>query len=150
MKIPFDITKRPQIESGEYKVETRNGRPARILCWDKVDEYGQYIVALVQYTPEHENMISVCEDGIYKGTYGHGYDLFIITPEPELTNWEKFISGCLQKHGLLDCGAADRIAKECSAELLDLAKKEALKDLPRWKPAASCYDGVDFKGLTGC
>lgn len=90
-RLKFDIKFKPQIESGEYKVETRDGKPARILCWDKVDECGQYIVALVQYTPEHENMISVCEDGIYKGTYGHGYDLFIITQEPELSEFEERI-----------------------------------------------------------
>lgn len=146
MKIPFDISKRPQIESGEYKVETRDGKPARILCWDKVDECGQYIVALVQYTPDHENMISVCEDGTYEGTYGHGYDLFIITPEPELTSWQTFISGCLQKYGLLDCGAADRIAKECSAELLELARKELEPEvLERLEAAYKNQDEVVYE-----
>lgn len=35
MKIPFDIKYRPQIESGEYKVETRDGlHSVRIICWD--------------------------------------------------------------------------------------------------------------------
>lgn len=33
-KIPFSIDYRPQIESGEYKVETRDDRPVRIICWD--------------------------------------------------------------------------------------------------------------------
>lgn len=134
MKIPFDITKRPQIESGEYKVETRDGKPARILCWDKVDECGQYIVALVQYTPEHENMISVCEDGIYKGTYGHGYDLFIITPKPELTRFEELLWSFLK----LECSPIDHIEKlpdsekrlfhKYAAELLDYARIEFIKD----------------------
>lgn len=153
-KIPFDIEFRPQIESGEYKVETRDGKPARILCWDKVDEFGQYIVALVQYTPEHENMISVCEDGIYKGTYGHGYDLFIITPEPELSEFEKAVGA-----EIFDTpfnAEQVKVIREESMKLLSLAKDEiysheslveyakkakadgkaeALKDLPRWKKA---------------
>ena len=38
MKIPFDMKYRPQIESGEYKVETRNGKSVRIICWDKQGE----------------------------------------------------------------------------------------------------------------
>lgn len=33
MKIPFDVKFRPQIDSGEYKVETEEGSPARMLCW---------------------------------------------------------------------------------------------------------------------
>lgn len=162
MKIPFDIKFKPQIESGEYKVETRDGKPARILCWDKVDEFGYYIVALVQYTPEHENMISVCEDGIYKGTYGHGYDLFIITPEPELSEFEERIFKLLRQYKECDIPLTpENIKAEASMLWLDFekhffnlygregegdsalrsfyykgladGKAEALKDLPRWR-----------------
>lgn len=152
-KIPFDIKYRPQIESGEYKVILDCGVEAEILAWDKPGEYPIVCMA------EKEGAIPfrTNSNGIaYHYPEGSNYsDLFIITPEPELTDCQKFISGCLQKYGLLDCGAADRIAKECSAELLDLARKqlveeqytsdprktdlyklgkaEALRDLPRWK-----------------
>ncbi len=35
MKIPFDIKYRPQIETGEYEVETQDGlHSVRIICWD--------------------------------------------------------------------------------------------------------------------
>lgn len=82
-KIPFDIKYRPQIESGEYKVETRDGRPARIICWDKIaDDYP--LVALILgkaceiiYTYTTNGKIG------YGGTGSNG-DLFLITPEPEL------------------------------------------------------------------
>ena len=40
-KIPFNVKFKPQIESGEYKVETRDGRPVRIICWDKKEYDGQ-------------------------------------------------------------------------------------------------------------
>ena len=33
-RIEFDIKYRADIEAGRYKVETRDGRPARIVCWD--------------------------------------------------------------------------------------------------------------------
>lgn len=153
-KIPFDIKYRPQIESGEYKVILDCGVEAEILAWDKPGEYPIVCMA------EKEGAIPfrTNSNGIaYHYPEGSNYsDLFIITPEPELRDWQKFISGCLQKYGLLDCSAADRIAKECSAELLELATKElaptfgaeymngyedginygrakALKDLPRWR-----------------
>ena len=35
--IPFDIKYRPEIESGEMKVQTRDGREVRIVCWDATD-----------------------------------------------------------------------------------------------------------------
>ena len=34
-KIPFDIKYRPQIESGEYKVETGDKKRVRIICWNR-------------------------------------------------------------------------------------------------------------------
>ena len=37
MKIPFEIKFRPQIESGEYKVETFSGYPVTIYRWDFYD-----------------------------------------------------------------------------------------------------------------
>lgn len=158
MKIPFDIKYRPQIESGEYKVITRCGQPVRIICWDANSDS-----PIVYLVTEHDDLDNRDKEyGYTCNNYGRAFptkasrDIFIITPEPELTSWQKFISGCLQKHGLLDCGHADRIAKERSAELLKLAKKElvplfgteyvsgyedgfddgkaeALKDLPRWE-----------------
>lgn len=154
MKIPFDIKYRPQIESGEYKVILDCGVEAEILAWDKPGEYPIVCMAKKEGAiPFRTNSNGIA----YHYPEGSNYsDLFIITPELELTDWQKFISGCLQKYGLLDCGAADRIAKECSVELLELATKElaptfgakymngyenginygrakALKDLPRWR-----------------
>lgn len=124
-KIPFNIKFKPQIESGEYKLSFE-GRPARIICWDKKrSKEGAMLVALID-DGESEHTEYFFLDGL--AICPTAPALYIITPEPELTNWEKFISGCLQKHGLLDCGAADRIAKECSADLLDLAKKELIEE----------------------
>ena len=158
-KIPFSIDYKPQIESGEYKVVTGDNRLVRIISWDKKVFGGRFeIVALVP-TPQGdtETVQLYCPDGtLLASNWNEKFKLFIITPEPKLTYWQKFISGCLQKYGLLDCGAADRIAKECSVELLELATKElaptfgaeymngyedginydrakALKDLPRWR-----------------
>ena len=126
-KIPFSIDYRPQIESGEYKVETRNGLPVRIICWDR--KHGYPIVGLAyEKATGCESYVSAYADGITSanGKTGLSDDLFLITPEPELTEWQRIISACLQKHGLLDCEAADRIAKESSEELLNIVRKEII------------------------
>jgi hypothetical protein len=44
-RIPFDVSLRSKIESGELLVVTRNGRPARIVCWDKKSQFP--IIALI-------------------------------------------------------------------------------------------------------
>lgn len=83
MRIPFDISKRPQIESGEYKVETRDGRTARIICWDRKDN-NYPIVALLEIYPGKEGMIAYTLDGQnVLGESNSPYDLFLVTPEPE-------------------------------------------------------------------
>ena len=132
-KIPFEIKFRPQIESGEYKVETRDGRPVEIISFELTDTNGCPIAAKFRLCAGTPVVYLFDENGKYRGEGASDYDIFIITPEPELTEWQRSISACLQKHGLLDCGAADRIAKESAAELLELARKEVLNDLPRWK-----------------
>jgi len=126
MKIPFDIKFRPQIESGEYKVMLDCGVEAEILAWDKPGAYPIVCMAKkVDAIPFRTDNNGIA----YHYPKGSNYsNLYIITPEPELTSWQTFISGCLQKYGLLDCGAADRIAKVCSAELLALAREQFIKD----------------------
>ena len=127
-KIQFDIQYRPQIESGEYKVETKAGCPVRIVCWDMACELP--ILGLVLLNDEKVEEIAVGFTNEGTNLFGEPlYDkLFIVTPEEEQTEWQRFISACLQKHGLLDCGAADRIAKESSSELLALAREQFIKD----------------------
>ena len=123
-KIPFSIDYRPQIESGEYKVfaHEHEEQEARIVCWDNKGEYP--IVALVDNEPEKFDKYG----RVPGGNRGGEFSLFIVTPEEEMSEWQRFISACLQKHGLLDCGAADRIAKESAAELLSLASEQFIKD----------------------
>ena len=86
MKIQFDIKYRPQIESGEYKVETEEGSPARIICWDSPINKERPIIAIV-FDDQIEQYKA---DGHYDNDYEtSNYDLFIITPEPELSEDEK-------------------------------------------------------------
>lgn len=49
----FDIRFKDKMISGEMKVETEDGRPVRIICWDAVETMP--IVALVDGVAQHYN-----------------------------------------------------------------------------------------------
>ena len=68
--IPFDASLRNHIQSeenhyqGRYKVQTRDGKPVKIICWDKKD-FTFPIVALVEDLPGPlETILSFHQDGM--------------------------------------------------------------------------------------
>ena len=134
-KIPFDIRFRPQIESGEYKVETRDGRDARIICWDSKAKDARFdtrpIIALVTTPiPELESLIQCGENGILYKYAQDRRDLFIVTPEEELTEFEKKLREVLKSEGspigpIEKFTNADKeVFHSYAAELLSLARKQ--------------------------
>lgn len=132
MRIPFDISKRPQIESGEYKVETRDGRPARIICWDV--NCDAPIIALVAGNPSdktdtREYILSCFEKGNYFHTKESENDLFIVTPEPEMSEMETSLLSWLSDDtsGEIPMERMKQVVKARAAELLDLAKRQLLQ-----------------------
>lgn len=160
-KIPFDIKYRPQIESGEYKIiylsyTTKEEYPARIICWDRNNEHP--IVALVSNSGGYERVQMFQEEGIDNNN-PHLGTLFIVTPEPEMSEFEKVVKDRLWR--TLEYSETfrkdeDKWIKELASELLALAKEECknqiesdyreiihgaykkgradvLKDLPKWK-----------------
>lgn len=162
-KIPFDIKYRPQIESGEYKVETGDGRSVRIISWDKKVFGGSTeIVALVS-TPkgDTETVQLYCPDGkLIVSSWNEKFKLFIVTPEPEMSKFEKkLVEMLMEATGKPESNIKINAVKETATELLFLAREqllqsgelltqehheklmdalqnEALKDLPRWKKAS--------------
>lgn len=89
MKKKFDIKYRPQIESGEYKVVTADLHPVRICCWDAEEDWP--IVALVKDYNEKSDYCypMMCDTSGVSATKGKEKELFVLTPEPELTEFEK-------------------------------------------------------------
>ena len=158
-KIPFSIEHREKIESGEYKVETRDGRTARIICWDRKDNNYPIIALFEEYGKEC--LLSYTQNGQHVIGKSNVSDLFLVTPEPELTEFEKAFDRIAELYH--SDKNPDEIAccKEYAAELLEIGRKEiikqgnivipvddfnkrlcvamehareeALKDLPRWK-----------------
>lgn len=159
-KIAFDIKFRPQIESGEYKVVLDCGVEAEILAWDKPGEYPIVCMA------KKEGAIPFRTDnnGIaYHYPEGSNYsDLFIVTPEPELSEFENRIFKLLRQYKECDIpltpenikadasmlwsdfekyffdlygrdGEGDSALRSFYYKGLADGKAEALKDLPRWR-----------------
>lgn len=144
-KIPFNIKYRPQIESGEYKVVTENNdEPARIICWDSPINKERPIIAIV-FDDQIEQYKT---DGRYDNDYDtSNYDLFIVTPEPKPSEFTLELRNAMADTIALAEGKgddetseiADKQAKRYAAELLAIAKKEALKDFPRWNESRGIY-----------
>jgi len=128
-RLNFDIKYRPQIESGEYKVVTGDGRPVKIVCWDKKVFGGRFeIVGLVPtHQGDTETVQLYCPDGTHiASSCRENFKLFIITPGPELSEFEKAVG--LE---IFDEPFEERhikVIKEESAKLLALARKQLIKD----------------------
>ena len=138
MKIPFDIKYRPEIESGKYKVQTRDGRSVRIICWDRKGDDCP-IIALLNNTYQ-EDFYDYFDDGRTTPTLDCGSDLLIITDEPELTPFEKAVCNIY-----LSCGVAELSFQDKAKELLNIARNEILKDMPKWKKVNWGYGSEQYK-----
>lgn len=76
-KIPFDISYREKIESGEVKVVTRDDHPIRIICWDAGPDWP--ICGLIKdYNPESTYVHPTLFDNEGKCIDKTSKDLFII------------------------------------------------------------------------
>lgn len=79
-RVPFGIKYRADIDFGKYRVETRQGFPARIICWDLHDKYP--IVAAVDYYG-CEILRSFSADGKECRKYSE-HDLFLVPVEQDI------------------------------------------------------------------
>lgn len=160
MRIPFDISKRPQIESGEYKVvyvenSSSEQCPVEILKWDSNSDAG-CIIGCVRRKGT-DRIYAFQENGVH--TVSDEDDrLFLVTPEPEMSEMEISLLSWLSDDtsGRVPMKEMKRVVKARAAELLSLAKQQLLqsgelltqehheklmetlreeckKDLPRWR-----------------
>lgn len=130
MKIPFSVKYRTQIESGEYKVIDKNGRNVRIICWDMKSpkKYGYHLVGLVEFSPNNEESTYYTLDGKAR-LRDKEPCLFIVTPEPELTEFEStFGRAMMEVPKPEEKEKWYQFLKEKAAELLDLAREQFIKD----------------------
>ena len=148
-RIPFDIKYRPQIESGEYRVETRDGRPVRIICWD-CNNYNP-IIALADETgmwngEKKECMISFGTSGSTTLTGISQDDPFVVIPEEELTDFENaFGQAMMEAPEPEEKKEWYPFLKEKSSELLSLARKQIEDDIR--KEVRDKMDGAELEDL---
>ena len=128
-RIPFDKKYRPQIESGQYKVETGDGQPVRIICWDaKVDKDYQDdetlccpIIGLVD-NGRREVVMSWNNRGL---VYNKKGDLFIITDWKGIDDVEKHLVQCFKSMNgeYYEEEELEEIAKEEAEANLDIFRE---------------------------
>lgn len=118
------------------KVVTRSGHNVRILCTDQ--RGNMPIVALVEFETLDGVQIFY-SDG--KNESHREYDLFFADDEEKLTEFEEAMvsfAHTMFDHLLDKTKEVD--IKEWKEKLLDLARKEILKDLPKWRKATKCKE----------
>ena len=139
-KIPFNIKYRPQIESGEYKVVTREDRPVEIRIWDLK---GDFPVVGVYFDEKNnrDTAVQVTAEGRCSIKPNDDYcdDFFIITSKSDLTEFESAVQEIFYK------GREDNIdlLKITSSTLLKVARKQLTAELPSWTKT-NLPDGIDY------
>ena len=118
------------LENPSRKVVTRSGHNVRILC--TYQRGNMPIVALVEFETLDGVQIFY-SDG--KNESHREYDLFFADEEEKLTKFEEELINIVFKYKYWNNSKDEVIQyiKKDSKPLLDLARKEILKDLPKWK-----------------
>lgn len=124
MKISFDIKYRPQIESGEYKVETKNGYQVEILKFGI--EGPDFHIAGIIHRINFDQVMSWTNNGMYHPEIFRKEspdDLVLITPEPELTESEDDrIRKDIIEHFQYEIEELSNKGEEYEAEIEELSK----------------------------
>ncbi len=136
MKIPFTLD--AWLKDKSQKVETREGRPVKIISFEMTDTNDCPIAAQFRLCAGTPVVYLFDKEGHYKGEGDSDYDLFLITPEPELSEFGMKVSEFAEAYELAatDCeseeyktcnGNLQLIIDKYAAELLDLARKEIVR-----------------------
>ena len=126
---PFDIKYRPQIESGEYKVVTREDRPVEIKIWGL---RGDFPIVGVYYDEKNDRdtAVQVTAEGKVSVNSNESYsdDFFLVKADSKPTEFEKAFLGIIK-----DCDDSalrkkyQEYFKESCAILLEAARQELSK-----------------------
>ena len=86
-RAPFNMKYRPQLESGEYTLFTRDGRSARIVCWD-AKNYGREddIIAMVETSLGGEAIQRYSQSGKLISNMGSGHN----------SKWDLMVDGYIE------------------------------------------------------
>ena len=144
MKIPFDPTYIPQILDGKVKLETKNGFPVKVLCWDaKSAGREDDIIALVMNSDgttenvwRYYNNGTLISDSSRKGDK----DLYMILPDSPLKPLEDVMREYATRLNDQDGLSEDEITYEMAKKIMAIARGIAAQRLPTWIKATCDMD----------
>lgn len=98
---------------------TRDGRKARIICFDAKRKDGKNIMALIpsKEYPEFEDLVAYPNNGNYHGGYENDGDLMMFPQKKE--GWI-----IIHKEAIYDKETAEKIARETTANVIRIQKIE--------------------------
>lgn len=112
------------LKDKSQKVETRDGRPVKIISFEMTDTNDCPIAAQFRLCAGTPVVYLFDKEGHYKGDGDSDYDLFIITPEEELTEFEQEVSDIVEYCKENGEHVAKGYAKRHAKTLLSFAEKE--------------------------
>lgn len=137
MKIPFDSTYIPQILDGKVKLETKNGFPVKVLCWDaKSAGRDDDIIALVTNSDgTTENVWRYYSDGhlISDSSRKGDKDLYMILPDSPLKPLEDVMREYASRLNDQDGLSEDEITYEMAKKIMAIARHIVSYRIPKWK-----------------
>lgn len=120
-KIPFTLDAWLKYKS--QKVETRNGRPAHYIGLNRAG-WQVFEVFRKNGTSEYR---TYHDSYLYSGPGESTFDLFIVTPEPELSEFEKVVSEFAKEvMGYTFQGVAG--LRNCARQLMIAAREQLIQD----------------------
>lgn len=158
-KIAFNMKYRQEIESGKYKVVTKDGFTVLIKA---CAENPILLVALVGKDKGPVDCIKCDDIRILDGISDNTSDLFILTDETELKDIElNEFEKALDYYNILsdyDYASMDGIEikhkiRNIANKLLDIARKQILSEMPHWRhigadtgDSCDCDKKIDMNG----
>lgn len=127
----FNIKYREQIEHGKYRVETGDGEPVRIICWDRARE--EYPIVALTKMNDYGGYERVCCVSPKGKIAAEDIELFVVkNNDTEPTEFEKAVFGvAISFHSHpeeIDESEYHSWVKERANKLLNLARQELQKE----------------------
>lgn len=151
MRVPYDPKYKTQILTGAVQVETKSGLPVEILTMsartaDRIDDIIGLVTCANGIT---QNVQRYYSDGhlISDSTRNGEYDLFVVSPDPPLTEFEKkmahYVNTYIENSEYITLNEQTR---KYSKELMEIARAELFAAIPKWKKAnyEMNSDSIDY------
>lgn len=145
-KIPFNVEFYPEIAEGTYKVVTRDGRDVELLKVNADLTDNESIVALINGKEGKKKYVKTYFSS-GRAINENDDDLFIITNEPEPSEFENCISELIDEidgdyAAFINPTVYDKYIRKYAPKLLSIARKEFTDELPKWKRLP--FSGVSY------